>query len=128
MAVVQNSFSGIWPAFAKKCIPLASSSAKLLWSLFSHVGKLRASTWKPTPEGPNWRFRHLRASFRKLGTLSGVVLLRLNLRNGTAVTHLSRTIVLLCRPLSQNFRESFKPREMVAQNNQKTRTFRTALI
>ena len=82
---------------------------------FSHVGKLRASTWKPTPEGPNWRFRHLhasfrKASFRKLGALSGVVLLRLHLRNGTAVTHLSRKSV---RRRFLNIRTSKQPNRYI---------------
>ena len=40
VAVVPNSPSGIWPTLAKKCNPFASSFAKLLRSLFSHVGQL----------------------------------------------------------------------------------------
>ena len=44
MAVVQNSFSGIWPTLAKKCVPFASSFAKLSRSLFSHVGQLGVSS------------------------------------------------------------------------------------
>ena len=95
MAVVQNSFSRIWPIFAKKKkkkrIPLASCFVRLSRSLLSHVGPLGVSPWILTLEGHTRRFKHLRATLQKLGSMSRMLLPHLSIVNDNTA-HLARNV------------------------------------
>ena len=99
VVVVQKSFRGPWPTFAKKCLPLASSFAKLSRSPFSHVVKFGHQIGY---QHVTCRFKPLCASFQRFGALSGVVLLNPNFWNDTAVTRPSRKKLILERHLANS--------------------------